>query len=417
MNILLTRPESVEFNGRRSYHDPIRNKHVPATPEEEVRQGVIQYVLDELHWPRELILVEYPLSRHGKGQTRADVVLFIPPPEGVDVPEKVARHIKALPYCVIECKQLSSDHPLTDNVLHQAVRYAQKLAAKYVVTTNGAELQAFEHRDGMAVRVERPPLFDESRHGGHVRLARVSPAPMLERPRPKEALDDGATLARVWEETRQKNFVSRHTPAALRRTALELLFLLTDPTEEATPGLPWEGHGVRFLEDWGPSIRHFGHGAGSDLWGVFRIFLVEDLESGRQTRLAFTMFDMGDYVNDPRYGNRKGKTVLSVGTEDEERSLVSLELSLDKFLAVRGGRGHISHDGTITARVRLPNRVMLDHAADRAPELCDGLGVDLGEIPADRVLSWEDVRGFLLRLTRYALLRNEVREKKRKGLL
>ena len=69
-------PEKIIHNKSYHYLDDIRGKYVPATPEEEVRQKVIYYLLDVLKVPPEAIRVEYLLSKSIlNNNTRADIVI------------------------------------------------------------------------------------------------------------------------------------------------------------------------------------------------------------------------------------------------------------------------------------------------------------------------------------------------------
>ena len=58
-------PSPTKIMHNKSYHylDNIREKYVPATPEEEVRQKVIYYLVNVLNVPPEAIKVEYLLSK------------------------------------------------------------------------------------------------------------------------------------------------------------------------------------------------------------------------------------------------------------------------------------------------------------------------------------------------------------------
>ena len=50
-------PEKVMHAGSLHYLDLIREKYVPATPEEEVRQKVLQYLITVLKVPKQFIVV------------------------------------------------------------------------------------------------------------------------------------------------------------------------------------------------------------------------------------------------------------------------------------------------------------------------------------------------------------------------
>ncbi|HOI33461.1 MAG TPA: type I restriction enzyme HsdR N-terminal domain-containing protein, partial [Bacteroidales bacterium] len=55
--------------------DPIRRRYVALTPEEKVRQQVLQLLVDKLNVPEGLIAVEYTIKL-GKLTKRCDIVVF-----------------------------------------------------------------------------------------------------------------------------------------------------------------------------------------------------------------------------------------------------------------------------------------------------------------------------------------------------
>lgn len=69
-------PDIYIRNNRKCYLDPVREKLIYITPEETVRQKVIAYLIQELHVPQNMIVVEEPLS-HYQIQTkrRADIII------------------------------------------------------------------------------------------------------------------------------------------------------------------------------------------------------------------------------------------------------------------------------------------------------------------------------------------------------
>lgn len=80
MNIAILKKQSLPDiyirNNRKCYLDPVREKLIYITPEETVRQKVIAYLIQELHVPQNMIVVEEPLS-HYQIQTkrRADIII------------------------------------------------------------------------------------------------------------------------------------------------------------------------------------------------------------------------------------------------------------------------------------------------------------------------------------------------------
>lgn len=97
----------------------IRNKDLVCTPEEWVRQHVINYLILNLGKRKGLIAAEYELSYNGL-KRRADVVVF---------------DDQGKPEMLVECK--ATTVPLTNDVLHQAAQYNYQLGVGNVVLTNG----------------------------------------------------------------------------------------------------------------------------------------------------------------------------------------------------------------------------------------------------------------------------------------
>lgn len=99
--------------------DPVRRRWVALTPEELVRQLLIQYLLQELHFPFSRMSVERKLTLHGMTR-RYDLVLF---------------DVKGNPFFLAECK--APTIPLNQDVLDQAARYNLTMQVPYLFVTNG----------------------------------------------------------------------------------------------------------------------------------------------------------------------------------------------------------------------------------------------------------------------------------------
>jgi len=123
--IKLNFPEYIlrikDHNGRLVIFDPVRKKFVALTPEEWVRQHVIQYLKQEKQVPLSLISVESEIRLY-KTRKRFDIAVF-------------DRNGHAL--IIVECK--SPRVPVTQNVLDQAVRYNLTLKVGFLMITNGLQ--------------------------------------------------------------------------------------------------------------------------------------------------------------------------------------------------------------------------------------------------------------------------------------
>jgi hypothetical protein len=99
--------------------DEIRKKFVILTPEEWVRQHVVQYFLLEKKYPKSLINVEKILKINGLTK-RYDVVVF---------------NSDGSIFILVECK--APEIKISQNTFDQIARYNLTLKAQYLMLTNG----------------------------------------------------------------------------------------------------------------------------------------------------------------------------------------------------------------------------------------------------------------------------------------
>lgn len=99
--------------------DEIRKKFVILTPEEWVRQHVVQYLISEKKYPKSLINVEKTLEINGL-KKRYDIVIF---------------HSDGQINILVECK--STDIKISQETFDQIARYNLTLKANLLMVTNG----------------------------------------------------------------------------------------------------------------------------------------------------------------------------------------------------------------------------------------------------------------------------------------
>jgi len=104
-----------------SIFDPIRKKFIILTPEEWVRQHVIQFLIVEKEFPKSLINVEKVLVLN-EMKKRYDVVVFNP--DG-------SIHL------IVECKAPNIE--ISQDTFDQIARYNLSLNATYLMVTNGLQ--------------------------------------------------------------------------------------------------------------------------------------------------------------------------------------------------------------------------------------------------------------------------------------
>jgi hypothetical protein len=106
-------------DGSREIFDPVRKKFIALTPEEWVRQHMLNYLIIHKNYPAILIGVEVPL-RYNNLKKRSDIVVF---------------NTAGRPAMIIECK--APDIPVTQVVFEQAAMYNIVFHCLYLLVTNG----------------------------------------------------------------------------------------------------------------------------------------------------------------------------------------------------------------------------------------------------------------------------------------
>lgn len=101
--------------------DKCRKKYVKLTPEEWVRQNIIEYLVHEKGFPRSLISVEKEI-RVNRLRRRPDIVVY-------------RNDLK--PVLMVECKAPAIK--ITQEAFDQVVRYNISLQLEYLIVTNGMQ--------------------------------------------------------------------------------------------------------------------------------------------------------------------------------------------------------------------------------------------------------------------------------------
>ena len=131
-------------DGRTKVFDPIRKIYCTLTPEEEVRQKVLYYLVEKKKYPSGLIAVEYSIKVNNLPK-RCDIVVF-------------NKEVK--PVMIVECK--AEYVPITQKVLDQVVRYYSGLNVNYLLLTNGKTMFCYHidvENKKMEALDELPDIF------------------------------------------------------------------------------------------------------------------------------------------------------------------------------------------------------------------------------------------------------------------
>src|ERR1035437_5568604 len=118
-----------QADGKTSVFDPIRRKWILLTPEEHVRQYMIQYLTGTLQYPASLLAVEKTIIV-GNLSKRFDIVVY---------------NREHRPWMLVECK--APEIPVSEKTLHQLLNYQRTVQCSYWLLTNGHQVFCADARD------------------------------------------------------------------------------------------------------------------------------------------------------------------------------------------------------------------------------------------------------------------------------
>ncbi|MBN8695915.1 MAG: type I restriction enzyme HsdR N-terminal domain-containing protein [Bacteroidetes bacterium] len=110
-----------ESSGKVQILDELRKKYVVLTPEEWVRQHIVQYLIQEKKYPSSLIAIEIGL-KYNQLQKRADILVY---------------DRQGTPILLVECK--APEVKITQDVFHQIAVYNMSFKVRYLLVTNGMD--------------------------------------------------------------------------------------------------------------------------------------------------------------------------------------------------------------------------------------------------------------------------------------
>jgi hypothetical protein len=122
--------------------DVVRKKWVVLSPEEWVRQNILQYLLVIKKYPRALMAVEKEIKL-GELKKRCDVVIY---------------NRQSEPWMIIECKEMNV--MLSHKTILQILRYHITLQSKFLVITNGSSSHGFEKKEDKFIEINTFPDFE-----------------------------------------------------------------------------------------------------------------------------------------------------------------------------------------------------------------------------------------------------------------
>ena len=128
------------LHGKDQIFDPFRKTWVLLTPEEWVRQNLLQYLVQNLQYPASLIAVEKEIKL-GELSKRFDIVVYK----------------NEMPWLIIECKEAKVR--LNEKTMEQILQYQQVLTAQYLFISNGHETMGAKIESGKLQALQNFPEY------------------------------------------------------------------------------------------------------------------------------------------------------------------------------------------------------------------------------------------------------------------
>ncbi len=127
-----------EEQGKKMIFDELRKSWLILTPEEWVRQNFVRFLLSQ-NIPAALIAIEKKIMV-GELSKRFDIVVF---------------DNNHRPWMIVECKAMSV--ALSEEVLHQVLRYHISIPAAFLTITNGTHSAVFGKEGGRLAELNEFP--------------------------------------------------------------------------------------------------------------------------------------------------------------------------------------------------------------------------------------------------------------------
>ena len=373
-------PPVYQRNGQDCFFDPYREKLIPVTPEETIRQKVAGWLEAKIGVPGNCMILEQHLSHYQiASRDRADIIIH----------EEVEPNTLA-PLAVVECK--ADSVIISNKTLDQCFKYADDLGINYAFVTNGVEFLSYRYdeKTDRYIELETPPSYADMVKGA---LGECKIYEAVERP----------SLDAAKEPSTQKIYtddfiIGVATKPHLATHIINLFECLIDTTKTLS-----KTSGKRFsiVRDVGTRISSYGNASGYDFVAPYRCFIIKDNFDNHQV----VSFGFNAYGND--------QTILCVAIDDFKKSHHALQLLMDRYAHpvfnelrfTHTGRIAVGHSGSGSSK-ELLNKVYAER-----PDLYINGELRLGTVPTDIQLTMDHpaVTDLLINLTDYALIRDEYR--------
>ena len=374
-------PKVYKRAGKDCYLDPIRNKLIHITPEETVRQRVIQYLI-ETGVPSEMIDVEEHLSHYGiNSNKRADIV--------VRAYENESNSL--VPVMVVECK--APNVTIGYKEQEQVFEYADLIGADFVVVTNGGYNYCYHYnqKEDKYEAIENFPTYEELLSNTYHVMDLGEMPPRTEFDRLEEVVPSYLSYE-----------IGENTPKDMQICLINFYESILDEKNS----LPKKKYKLfKLIRDLGIRYSSYGNASGGGYAGFYRSFLIECNESTEIVSIGIS-----------NYGDT-GKTLIIVAVDNEKTSHHALQLVVDDNCSYSNQKFYLYHHGKIAIGNIGSGKLdeLREFVRKDYPSIISGNKYYLGELTNDRLwnLNDKEMVDLIENLISYALIRDEYREYKK----
>ena len=379
-------PKVYKRAGKDCYLDPIRNKLIHITPEETVRQRVIQYLI-ETGVPSEMIDVEEHLSHYGiDSNKRADIVVRAYENENNSL----------VPIMVIECK--APNVAIGYKEQEQVFEYADLIGADFVVVTNGRYNYCYHYnqKDDKYEAIENFPTYEELLSNTYHVMDLGEMPPRTEFDRLEEVVPSYLSYE-----------IGENTPKDLQICMVNFCECILD--SKCT--LPIKKYKLfKVIRDLGVRTSSYGNASGGIFDGLYRCFLVEFNDSTEIVSIGLSVYctwAKQDVL----------KTAINIAVDNEKTSHHALQLVVDDNCSYSNQKFYLYHHGKIAIGNIGSGKLdeLREFVRKDYPSIISGNKYYLGELTNDRLwnLNDKEMVDLIENLISYALIRDEYREYKK----
>lgn len=129
--------------GKTQVFDPVRKRWLVLTPEEHVRQYILQVLAQKLNYPIAMLSVEKQIEVNGMAK-RFDIVVY---------------NREHKPWMLVECK--APEVVISEATLHQLLNYQRSIQCRYWLLTNGHQTFCADAKNIEAINwLSELPAYD-----------------------------------------------------------------------------------------------------------------------------------------------------------------------------------------------------------------------------------------------------------------